>query len=161
MDKEKNKKDTGKVILQWETGRVRKNKNAIAWIIGFFVVVVAGIGYFGYKDEWSSVAVFFLLLLTAFWYIFVAGKTVKVAITENGFFLDNIFYSFENIKGYWIVEASGLFYFATKGRFTTNISFPMGDIGSEKIIRLLPEELIEIQGMGEDLNDKIARLFSV
>lgn len=156
-----NKNKTGKVILQWEAGRVKKNKNGIIWVAGSFVVALACIGYFSFTNQWSSAAVFFLLLLTMIWYIFVSAKTVKVAITENGFFLDNVFYSFENIKGYWMVEPIGLFYFATKGRFSSNISFPMGEINSQAIRKLLPGELVEMEGMGEDIQDKIAHLFSL
>ncbi|HRY60051.1 MAG TPA: hypothetical protein P5096_01585 [Patescibacteria group bacterium] len=155
------KKDTGKVILSWETGRVRKNKNAIYWVAGFFIVILASIGYFGYINQWSSVAVFFLLLITTIWYVFISVKTVKVSISEGGFWLDGVFYSFENIKGYWVVEDSGLFYFVTKGRFSSNISFPLGETPVNKIIALLPQELVRVENMGEDLHDKIARLFNI
>jgi len=147
-----------KILLQWTAGGEKKDPNAIVWMVVLFVLTSASLVYNFILHEWMIGIVFAFLIVVLVWYFFSSAKTVAIVLTDQGIKLNNQFYNFENIKGYWFSEKSGTFYLEPKKKTSMVISFPIGNKKIEEIKKNLPNYLTEIEGRGEDLLDRIAHL---
>lgn len=145
-----------KILLRWNSGGERKDPNATTWMIILFLLTGGSLIYNLINQDWMVAAVFVFLIIVLVWYFFGSSKTVDIVIASNGVKINNLFYEFENIKGYWHSDRNGNFYLEPKKRTGFIISFPMGDKSADEIKRNLPDYLTEIEGRGEDIMDRIA-----
>lgn len=145
-----------KILLQWRAGGEKKNPNAIVWMAVLFLLTSTTLIYNFILGEWMVGIVFAFLIIVLIWYFFSSSRIVEIALTNQGIQLNNQFYSFENIKGYWFSEKSGTFYLEPKKKSSLIISFPIGNKRIEEIKKNLPEYLIEIKGKGEDIINRIS-----
>lgn len=151
----------GKTLLTWEVKKEKKDNNALIYIgIVLIIAIAAAIYYFWQKDYYTA-PVFVVLALVLLWYFFSAPKSALIAITADGFKIDNRFYKFESFKSYWISERSGIFYFEHKGRIGSTVSFPSGTKSPEEIKQYIPEDIIETEDKGDDLTNRIADIFKI
>lgn len=145
--------------MQWSSGGERKDPNTIAWMVLLFLLTSATLVYNFVLQQWLVGGVFVMLLVVLIWYFVSAGNPVNIVITNLGIQVDKQFYSFENIKGYWHSERTSTFYIEPKKRTGLVASFPMGSKKIEDIKKNLPDYISEIEGRGEDVIDRVSRLF--
>jgi len=145
-----------KILLQWSSGGEKKDPNATIWMVVLFLFTGATLIYNLIRQDWMVAVVFVFLIIILIWYFFSSSKTVDIIIADNGIQINNTFYDFENIKGYWHSDRNGIFYLEPKKKTGFIISFPMGGKTIEEIKKNLPDYLTEIEGRGGDLIDRIS-----
>jgi len=145
-----------KVLLRWKSGGEKKDPNAGIWMAVLFLLTSATLVYNLIHHEWMVGIVFGFLIIVLIWYFFSSSKTVDITMANNGIQINNLFYDFENIKGYWHSDRTGTFYLEPKKRTGLVISFPMGNKSIEEIKKNLPDYLTEIEDRGEDIIDRIS-----
>lgn len=148
-----------KVLLRWTAGGENKDPNAPIWMGVLFLLTGGSLIYNIAIGKWMVSAIFVLLIIILIWYFFSSAKTVDIVIGDQGIQLNNQFYSFENIKGYWYIGGTNTLYIAPKKKSGMTISFPIGNKKYEEIKENLPTYLTEIEGRGEDLMDRVSNLF--
>lgn len=148
-----------KILLQWTAGGEKRDPNATIWMVVLFLLTISTLIYNLILGKWMVGGVFALLIVVLIWYFFSSSKTVNIVLTDQGVQLNNQFYNFENIKGYWYSEKNKTLYIEPKKRTGMVVSFPIGNKSIEEIKRNLPDYLAEIEGRGEDLIDRISGLF--
>lgn len=154
-----NKNTNQKILLQWTAGEEKKDPNAVIWMYVLFLLTGATMIYNLVISKWMVAGIFTLLIVVLIWYFFSSAKTVDIVLTDKGIQLGRQFYSFENIKGYWYSDRNNTFYIDPKKKSGMIISFPIGNKKIEEIKNNLPDYLTEIEGRGEDVIDRISRLF--
>jgi hypothetical protein len=144
-----------KILLQWSAGGEKKDPNAIIIMVVLFLLMCAALIYNLILKDWMVGAVFTVIIIILIWYFFGSSKAVNIVIGDQGIQLNNTFYNFENIKGYWFSEKSDTFYLEPKKKGNMIISFPLGSKKFEEVKAKLPDYLTEVEGRGEDIMDRI------
>lgn len=148
-----------KTIISWEVGGEKKDSTAIGSIALVSLLSFLASGYNFYKKEFLVALVFLILALVLGWYLFSSSsKKAKVSLTENGFIINNQFYAFANMKGYWFSQSNNTLYLVSKKKLSATTAVPLGNQNAEKIKSYLPDTIVEMPYQGEDLADKMSRL---
>jgi len=150
-----------KTLLSWEVIKEKRDSNTFLFIGTIFLIAVAAIVYYFIQKDYYAMAVFIVLILVLAWYFFASPKNAAVAITDQGFKINNQSYKFVNFKSFWISKKTGIFYFEPKSRVGSTISMPNGNKNPEEIIGYFPESLIETEDKGDDFINRIADIFKI
>ena len=152
------KQKYNKILLQWEGGGKNKDPNTLLWTILILAIVAGAMIYYFVMKEWVTSMVFVFMLIVLIWYLAVSPKKVRVAIADKGILLNEQFYDFQGIKGYWFSPKSEIMYLAPQGQFSMVLAVPIEGQNVNRIKSLLPEHVLEVEGRGEDLVDKVSRI---
>lgn len=150
-----------KPLLSWQTNTKKKDSNAVLYTVLVVLVAIAAAIYYFFQKEYFTSLVFIFLTLVLGWYSFTPTKPLAIAILKDGFKINNQFYKFDNFKGYWVSQKTGIFYFEPKGRIGSLVSIPIEPTKANEIKRYFPEELIETEDRGDDFSNRIADIFKI
>lgn len=94
----------GRIIHQWEIPETAQYQRGRAWYVVMGLIALALIAYALLTANFLFALLILLLAAVIFMSHSRAPLTVKVAITEEGIWLNKKFYRYPDLRAFWIVE---------------------------------------------------------
>ncbi len=164
-NKKQEKIKKGEEILSWTFPEYEKHQRGKYWYLSVFVL---GSLLFVYCLKTSNF-LFAIIIVMVGLILFFSHKNnplkIKFSILKNGILLDDKFYPYLDLEGFWIVydppEVKRL-YIIKNNIFKTYFSIPFKDISPLEIREILSQYLEEdLTKDGEAFSDAFGRIFKI
>ncbi len=134
------------------------------WYFIAGVVVLALIAYGLITGEYTMVIA--VALLAGVYYILhnEPPKNMMVTITTLGIVIDQDFYQFSDIENFWIVYSPPnlkILYLRPFKKLASDIRLELMDQNPMVVRQVLQTQVKEVQGEGENMVDKMARILKL
>jgi hypothetical protein len=163
--KEETSGDHGRVLASWEFAEFIKQDRGLAWYIGAGLV---GAMLIIYSLVTANYLFALIVIITVFIILINSLKEpikMNFSITEDGLLLEKRFYSFRDIKRFWIIYEPPrvkTIYFDFNSALRPKLSIPLMDQNPLSIrqiaLEYLEEDLKEENESGTDALEKLLKL---
>jgi len=132
-----------------------------SWFISVYLILLVLVALFVYLKQYLGAVVLAVAGVVLSIYSKIPPKEIFCIISKEGVKLDGQFYPYSSLKSFWIADIfpSPILYLDSAHRFRHLISVTLGDQPIEPIKRILREYLPEKSERGEDIRDKLIRIF--
>jgi hypothetical protein len=146
--------------ISWETPEYPEYRKHPLWFLGFAVLMALFVLYGIFTASWTTVVLFALLGVLGIFYAAQKPKIVTVTLDPTGVHINNLTYSYQVIKKFWIVydalEVRSL-YLETSAYFNHILKLELADQDPLLTKNFLKQYLEEDLDRHESFADAIAR----
>jgi len=145
-------------VEQWQAPQFLSFKKDKKWYLlaGFLALVIIGVAL--YLQQWLFAVVILAATFVIFSFAREQAPNKKIAISDTGVSLNGKFFSYNQLKSFWIVERPQIkiLYLETTKRFALPLAIHLW--GNVARIRALLTRHLPEQVRGEELPDLINRI---
>lgn len=160
----KTKTKQAKPVFYWKASQNLHSERGSKWIIYAIFASLLLVFWGIYTGAWT-----FSLVVIAFSFTYYItnkekDKNIDVEILDEGIKVENRFYSFHNIKSFWIIYVTPkiqLLHFTVKGDVWGEVKVNMNGQNLIEIQKFLSEKVPEITDKHESFTDTILRLLKI
>lgn len=150
--------------ISWIAPESYRHERGIIWKIVMGLILTATVGLGIYYGAWT----FSLALATAVIVYFIlhkdGPKDVKIIISDMGVKVGNRKYSYNNIKGFWVVyepPRTKTIYIKVTNDLALDIPLLLEDQDPSEVRKYLIQRIPELENQGESLIDIYQRLLKL
>lgn len=151
------------VLFAWRALESEHYAKNHLWYVGVFLFLLLTVLYGVLIQSWTTVIVFVMLTVVMILYANEPPKEIEIFITEVGIYKNEVFFSYESLKHFWILKSE----FTEKLGFMPKAFFQFGeelllhDVDSEKMRILLSHFLLEKKDMKESFIHHMIRILKL
>ena len=153
----------GQMIFGWEINEYEEHERDKRWYIMMGVISVLLLLYAVLTANYLFALIIVLFAIILFLQDTRNPRRLPFIVAETGIILGNKFYSFSELKDFWIIYEPPMvknLYFSTGSLVSHRLSIPLMDVDPRPIRKYLNEFLEEnLDEEEEPLSDKISRTF--
>lgn len=163
-DKEINK-EHGKILMSWSFSEDDHYERSWMWYVGILLVGLLFLVYAIMVNNFLFALIILISVIIIFTYSVKEPTEVNITITDNGIAIGKKFFSYEQLKNFWIVynppQVKKLF-FNPKSRIMPELTVSLGDENPLKVREMLLKYLEEdLDREEEPLSEEVARWFKI
>ena len=130
-------------FIEWEAPEYREHKKSADWCWYLALGAVLLLIYAAYARSFLFAALVVVGWFTIMLYSTRTPKIIKIAISENGVQIEQNFYSWNNIKSFWIFTGKSELSLELKKTLVPHIKISLGDTdpasAREILLKFIPE----------------------
>jgi hypothetical protein len=165
VNKEENKVDPGKVLLNWVFPEYEKHERNLSWYIVSFSVGAFLFLYSITHDNFIFPIIIILAGVILINSLRGEPRDVDFSITDKGVLLGRNFYEYDSLSKFWIIYKAPQvkkLYFEVDNIFHTQLIIPMGNVSPLELRDLMNKYLEEdIDKENEPLSEALGRFLKI
>jgi hypothetical protein len=136
-------------------------EKGLGWSVSMAMLLLLLVALFIYLKQYLGAVVVIVLGVVLYTYSNVPAKEISCLVSGEGIKIGERFYPYSSLKAFWIAQSAPypILYLESVHRFKAPLSVSLGKEPPEPIRRILLEYLPEKVEKGEDIRDKINRIF--
>jgi hypothetical protein len=136
-------------------------EKGVSWSVSMVLLLLLLVALFVYLKQYLGAMVVIVLGVVLYTYSKVPAKEIPCLISGEGIKIGEQFYPYTRLKAFWIAQSAPypILYLESAHRFKIPLYISLGNQPTEPIRRILLEHLPEKVERGEDIRDKVIRIF--
>lgn len=155
----------GKTLISWKFSEYKNHKRGFLWYVLAFIIIAGLLLYSVFSVNFLFGVIVILMVIIYFFYFTRQPRKIDLKITEDGIELDGKFYSYKELKKFWVIydppKVKNL-YLDFKSISKPLISIPLEDQNPVEVRKALLDYLEEdIEKEEESASDGLSRILKL